>query len=275
MLAPVESYSASIASVATETRRRIGMIVAAVGLLLAAWPSGSLLVVLLGLTLAGAVGLPLSLSASPRAASAVLPLVVLAVVAIGAWAPCARATSGLAARDRTHDGGVIVTREAARLTVGGQNPYAASYRRALPTSWSRVQGADGLPVANPVIDHDPYLPGSFLVEVPFLVVADMLGTGWDPRVLGWMALVLVVMLLAVRPGPAWIRIATVTTSANAFTLTYLAWGTNDALAACSFLLALLLAEGRPGSPARPGWAGIALALAVSCKFLFLVAFRRW
>ena len=251
--------------------RAVGMATVIVGLCLAVWPAAPLWVLLAGLSSALAVGLPLLLASSARWASAALPLAVIVVIALGAWAPYARATGSGSARDRTHDGGVLVTREAARLAVRGENPYTARYDDVLPPSWAKVQGIDGDLVANPVIEHEPYLPASFLVQVPLAEVARSLGFGWDPRIFGWLALSGTVLVLARRPDPAWRRLAAVATVANAYTFTYLAWGTNDSLAVCSFILAVLLAEDRPGSPSRPGWAGAFLAVAISCKFLFFVA----
>lgn len=248
--------------------RPVGLAVALVGLGLAAWPPASLWMVLAGVTLATAVGLPLMVAGSPRLAAVLLPLAVVAVSVLGAWAPYARATGTGDARNRTHDGGVLVTREAAAMTLRAENPYVERFDEVLPASWAQVQGAGGELVGNPVVDHDPYLPGSFLVHVPFVLVATGFGVTWDPRILGWAALVAVVVVLARRPGPAFARLGAVAAVGNAFTITYLAWGTNDAFAVCCFVLALALASGRQP---RLGWAGVALAVAISFKFLFLVA----
>ena len=244
------------------------MLAIIVGLGLAALPPAPLWVVLAGITLATAVGLPLAVASSKRAATVLLPVAVVVISVVGAWAPYARATGGGELRDRTHDGGVLVTREAASMTLRAENPYVERFDDVLPASWARVQGATGEQVGNPVADHEPYLPASFLAQVPFVVVADGFGVEWDPRILGWLALVITVVVLARRPGPAFARLGAVAAVGNAFTITYLAWGTNDAFAVCCFVLALALASGRRPNP---GWAGVALAVAISCKFLFLVA----
>jgi hypothetical protein len=235
------------------------------GLALVAWSAAPLWVLLSGLTLVFSFGLPLVLVRFPGAARALLVAAVVFVAVAGAWFPYQRATGNAVARDRTHDGGVLVTREAARMVLRGENPYVERFEDVLPTSWLEVQGSDDEIVANPVMDHQPYLPASFLVHVPFVAAADLLGITWDPRVLGWMALVVVTLALAIRAGPAWARAGAVLCVGSAFTLVYLAWGTNDSLAMCALVGALLLAE------RRPGWAGVALALAISCKFLLLVA----
>lgn len=267
---PVEPASARARAGAPERtwHRPTGLVATLVGLGLVGWSAAPLWTVLAGVTLITAVGMPLLVAPSPRAARVLLGAAVVLVVVIGAWVPYARATGSGAARDRTHDGGVIVTRQAAHLVLAGKNPYTARYERVLPPSWAEVQGAAGSQVANPVIDHQPYLPASFLVQVPFVLAADALGATWDPRVLAWAVLSATAVVVARRPGPAWARLGAVATVASAFTFTYLAWGTNDSLAACCFVLALLAADSRP---ARPGWAGVALAVAVSCKFLYLVA----
>lgn len=245
--------------------RNAGLLAVIVGLGLACVPAAPLWVVLAGLTAAISLGIPLAVAPSPTAARRLLPIALVLVAVIGAWAPYARASGGGIARDRTHDGGVTVTVEAAQMVLRGENPYTERYDDVLPTSWARVQGSDGDLVANPVIDHEPYLPLSFLVQTPFVAAGDAIGTGWDTRVLAWAALVGTVLLLARRPGPAWIRLGAVLTVANAFTITYLAWGTNDAFAACALVVAFVLARD------HPSWAGAALALAISCKFLLLVA----
>ncbi|CAN5672390.1 hypothetical protein BH10ACT1_BH10ACT1_28600 [soil metagenome] len=241
------------------------MLAVIAGLGLAAWPGGSLWVLLAGLSLALGAGLPLMLVDRPRTAGALLPLATVLVVVVGAWAPYARANGGGEARDRNHDGGVYVTREAADLVLHGEDPYTARYDDVLPGSWARVQGADGNKVANPVIDHEPYLPLSFLIHTPFVLAARMAGVTWDPRILGWLALTALAVGLARRPGAPAARLGAVLLVGNAFTMTYLAWGTNDSLAACAFVGSLVLAR------RHPGWAGAALAVAISCKFLFLVA----
>ena len=245
--------------------RTAGLLALVAGLAVACVPGASLAVLLAGASLALSVGLPLLLASRPGAARRLLPVAVALVAVLGAWAPYARADGGGIARDRTHDGGVTVTREAARMVLRGEDPYAERYADVLPASWARVQGIDGDLVPNPVIDHDPYLPLSFLVHVPLVAAADAVGGPSDPRILAWAALVVVAVALARRPGPAWTRLGAVLTLGNAFTFTYLAWGTNDALAACALLGALLLAR------RRPGWASASLALAISCKFLLLAA----
>lgn len=246
-------------------RQWIALAALVVGGLCIVLPASPLWLVLAGMTLALAVGAPLLLAEHEHVARRVLPVVVVLMPLVAGFAAHARATGSGPVRDRTHDGGVIVTREAARLTVRGQNPYTASYAADLPPSWKRVQGADGTLVANPVGAHDPYLPASFLVQVPFVVGADAAGLTWDPRILGVLALAATAAVLAHRPGPAWARVGAVLTLGSAFTVTYLAWGTNDSLAACFLVLALALAERRPRA------AGVALAVAISCKVLLLVA----
>ncbi len=245
-------------------RRHVGMATILAGTVLVGWSSAPLWVLLAGLTLAVAVGLPLALSGTRFGARVLLPIALVLVAVAGAWAPMARMAGDGPLRYRTHDGGVIVTREAARLTIGGENPYTATYGGVLPPSWAEVQAASGAQIPNPVIDHQPYLPASFLVQVPFELGSRVLGVTWDPRVLCWLALVGTALLLARRPGPAWARAGAVLTLGSAFTVTYLSWGTCDSLSVCAFVAALAWAESRPRS------AGVLLALAISCKFLFLV-----
>jgi uncharacterized membrane protein len=127
-----------------------------------------------------------------------------------------------------------------------------------------VQGNDGTKVGNPVRHHFPYLPAAAAVHVPFVVGARALGVTWDPRILGWLVLVAAVVVLARRPEPAWQRLGAIAGVGGAFSIVYLAWGTNDLFAAALVVLALCLAD------RHPGWAGATLAVALSAKVLLLV-----
>jgi len=72
------------------------------------------------------------------------------------------------------------------------------------------------------------------------------------------------VVVARRPEPAWARLGAVLGVGSAFAIIYLSWGTNDPFAAALAVLALALAD------RAPGWAGVALAVAVSAKLLLAV-----
>ena len=171
------------------------------------------------------------------------------LAALAGWA---RATGDLPARDREHDGGVIVTRAAASEIRHGRNPYTADFGPLLPESWQLVQGTGGELVENPVRDHFPYLPAAALVHVPFVVAADAVGQTWDPRILGWAAVVAAMVVVARRPEPAWARLGAVLGVGSAFAIIYLSWGTNDPFAAALAVVALTLADRAPGSASSAG-----------------------
>ncbi len=76
-------------------------------------------------------------------------------------------------------------------------------------------------------------------------------------------------MIARRPEPAWARAATVVAFGSSFVVLYGAWGTNDAAAAALVVLAAL------GARRHPGWAGAALALAVSYKAPLALAVAPW
>ena len=193
-----------------------------------------------------------------------MPVAVVVLALVAGWASYARATGDGLARDRTHDGGVLITRAAAEDLLALRNPYARDYTDELPESWLEVQGNDGEIVDNPVVDHFPYLPAAALVHVPFVAAADAGGWTWDPRIGGWLALVAAMVVLARRPDEAWRRLAAVTALGGPFAAVYLSWGTNDVLAVSLAVLALCLAE------RHPGWAGATLAVALSTKPLLAV-----
>ncbi len=240
------------------------MAVVLVGLCATVWPGSPQWVVLAGFSVAAAFGLPLLVAGSPATARRILPVAVGVVAVLAALAGWARATGDLPARDREHDGGVIVTRAAASEIRHGRNPYTADFGPLLPESWQLVQGTGGELVENPVRDHFPYLPAAALVHVPFVVAADAVGQTWDPRILGWAAVVAAMVVVARRPEPAWARLGAVLGVGSAFAIIYLSWGTNDPFAAALAVVALALAD------RAPGWAGVALAVAVSAKLLLAV-----
>ena len=245
-------------------RRTIGLAVIIGSLAVASWPAAQLWLVLAGLTVAVAVGLPLTVADVPKLARKLVPVAIVLIALLSGWAAIARASGSGSMRDRTHDGGVLVTRAAADDIAHGRNPYADDFQRVLPTSWRLVMGTDGAKVGNPVRHHFPYLPAAAIVHVPFVAAADALGTTWDPRVLGWIALVAALIVLARRPDPAWMRLGAILGVGGAFSIVYLAWGTNDLFAVSLVVLALCWAD------ERPGLAGVTLAVALSAKVLLLV-----
>jgi hypothetical protein len=165
---------------------------------------------------------------------------------------------------REHDGGVIATRAAAREVMAGRNPYTADYTGALPPWW-RTLGFTGRPTVNPLVEHFPYLPGAFLVQVPFLALGDLIGLEWDPRLLGLGLVALTAVVFARRPEAPWARAGAILTLGSAFTVAFASWGRNDAIPSTLFILACFAAS------RRPRLAGLMLGVAISFKFLFLVA----
>jgi hypothetical protein len=234
------------------------------GLLLVGLPAAPLWLVLAGAAVAASFGLPLVVADSPGIARRLVPVAVVLVAVLAGWSAYARATGNGPVRDRVHDGGVIVTRAAADDIAHGRNPYADDFTRVLPKGWLLVQGNHDDRVPNPVAHHFPYLPGAAIVQIPFVLAADALGTHWDPRILGWFVLVGAMVVLARRPEPAWVRLGAILGIGGAFTIVYLAWGTNDLFAVALAILALCWAD------RRPRLAGATLALALSAKVLLLV-----
>jgi hypothetical protein len=77
-----------------------------------------------------------------------------------------------------HDGGVIVTGKATEELLAGHNPYAVSYAGSLRGSALLI---DGTWTENPILDHYPYSPGAFLIQLPFSAVALTLGHAPETR----------------------------------------------------------------------------------------------
>lgn len=221
----------------------------------------------LALGLVTGLAVPLGLVALRPRSGAVVALAVLALVV-----PLGLRTAGLAAdtgsQESAHDGGVHVTRAAAEDLLAGRNPYAQSFADDLPASWATVHVVPGEATPNPVVDHVPYLPGAFLVAVPGVLLDRALGVGGDPRWVMGAFVVAALVALARRPEEAWARAAAVVAFGSASVVVYAAWGTNDAAAAALVVLAALGAR-------RPGWAGVALALAVAYKAPLALALVPW
>ncbi|MCB0986880.1 MAG: hypothetical protein H6519_11730 [Microthrixaceae bacterium] len=165
---------------------------------------------------------------------------------------------------RTHDGGVIATRAAARAVMDGHNPYTVDYTRDLPPWW-RTLGVNDRPSLNPLVRHYPYLPGAFLVQVPFMALSDVAGLSWDPRYIALGLLLVTAAHFAFRPEAPWARASAILTLGSAFTVAFATWGRNDAIPSTLFILACLYAS------RRPRLAALMIGVAVSFKFLFLIA----
>lgn len=243
-----------------------GVLIATVGLALygtTTTVAGSVL----ALGLVSGVAVPLWLVALRPRGMAVLVLAALALVA-----PLGLRTAELVAdtgtQESAHDGGVHVTRAAAEDLLAGRNPYAQSFADDLPVSWTTVHVVPGEATPNPVVDHLPYLPGAVLAAVPGVLLDRVAGVGGDPRWVMGACLVAALVALARRPEEAWARAAAVAAFGSASVVVYAAWGTNDAAAAALVVLAALGAR-------RPGWAGIALALAVAYKAPLALALVPW
>jgi hypothetical protein len=77
-----------------------------------------------------------------------------------------------------HDGGVIVTGRATEELLAGHNPYTVSYAGSLRGSALLIDGAW---TDNPIQDHYPYSPGTFLIQLPFTAAMLALGHAPDTR----------------------------------------------------------------------------------------------
>lgn len=250
-----------------QTRRRawllVGVISLSVGLVLRehGWWRGTSW--LLGMYLVWSVALPcLLVLFGPR--RLVVPIALVATIIPMLFALNANLTADGSDRLQIHDGGVIATQTAATLARHGHDPYEADFRAELGPLWQRLPVGNGS-IDNPLADHYPYLPLSFLVMVPLDAVAGAFGARFDPRVLYGAIVIATLIALARRcQYSPWARAAAICALGGGVTRVFLAWGTNDAAGACCFVLAVL------GARRRPRLAGALLAVAISFKFLFMV-----
>jgi hypothetical protein len=159
-----------------------------------------------------------------------------------------------------HDGGVIVTGRAVEELLAGNDPYTVSYIGDLRGSYLIV---DGLRTENPIRDHYPYSPGTFLLQLPIMAPAMALGLSSDAR---WLY-VLVYAALGVGFARWSLRergdlLVPLLLLANPLFLPFLWQGETDVLLLAGLVgLAWALARERP----LPG--ALALGLALSTKLL--------
>jgi hypothetical protein len=198
-------------------------------------------------------------------------LLLLAVVGV---APTLAVMDGYHTTGRAaygHDGGVIVTGRATEELLAGHNPYTVDYTGSLRGSPLLLDGAW---TQNPVRDHYPYSPGTFLAQLPFTVAALALGQAPDAR---W--LYLVVYLAAAIGLARWsLRqrgdlVVPLFVLANPMFLQFLWLGETDVLLVAG-LTGLAWALHRD----RPVLAGFALGAALSTKLLlapFALVFLAW
>ncbi|HVT57958.1 MAG TPA: hypothetical protein VHR45_06135 [Thermoanaerobaculia bacterium] len=157
-----------------------------------------------------------------------------------------------------HDGGVVQTEESARFLLRGVNPYAADFAA---TPLREV----GIPA---ILHHNPYLPGSFLLSVPFVGLADALKLPFDQRWI-YLAVYALGVWLAPRafrhPGAA--ELARTGFALNPLVVPYLVVGRNDIYVIGFLLFAYVcLVRGRA--------IGFCLCLAAACaikQFAWLIA----
>jgi hypothetical protein len=170
-----------------------------------------------------------------------------------------------------HDGGVIVTGRAVEELLAGHDPYTVSYVEQLRGGSLVV---DGLRTENPIRDHYPYSPATFLIQVPF--VAPLLALGFSPDA-RWLYLLVYAALglfLARRSlrerGDLLVPLLLL---ANPLFVAYLWLGETDIL-----LLAGLVGLAWALAADRPVLAALALGVALSTKLLlapFALVFLVW
>jgi hypothetical protein len=170
-----------------------------------------------------------------------------------------------------HDGGVILTGRAVEELLAGRDPYTASYAGDLGGG---VLVVDGRWTENPVEDHYPYSPGTFLLQLP--VMAPMLALGLAPDA-RWLYL-LVYVALGVGLGRFSLRargdlLVPLLLLASPLLLPFLWQGETDVLLLAGLVgLAWALARDRPVA------AALALGLGLATKLLlapFALVFAVW
>lgn len=240
-----------------------GLLVTLVGLVAAQRSTGAISG-LTALWLVHAAGLPLILAAyRPQVPRLIVGLAVIIALAYPGYHVVQRIVDRPASQLAGHDGGVWVSRAAADDVIHGRNPYAQTFDGELPAEWLRIS-TGGPEFPNPITTTYPYLPGAFLALVPTVALFPTSDLG-DPRLIMFLTLGASLFLISRDRAPAWARVAAIAASSGPIVAVHLAYGTNDTWSAALLVIAALLAE------RRPRLAATALGLAISVKFLVVLA----
>ena len=153
-----------------------------------------------------------------------------------------------------HDG-LVQNEIAVRLTLHGQNPYAADFSS---TILAQVPFKVGALMDNPALYHYVYLPFTFLLPLPMQALAEAT-LGWFDQRLLFVGLFMAVLALAASLTPAGPRrlLVTMSLGLNPLLVTYLIEGRNDVMILFWLVLATALLY-------RGHWRTSVVALALAC-----------
>lgn len=153
-----------------------------------------------------------------------------------------------------HDG-LVQNEIAVRLTLHGQNPYAADFSQ---TILAQVPFKVGTLTQNPALYHYVYLPFTFLLPLPFQALAEAT-LGWFDQRLLFVVLFMFVLALAASLTPTGSRrlLVTMALGLNPLLVTYLIEGRNDVIILFWLVLATALLH-------RGHWRGAVVAMALAC-----------
>lgn len=134
-----------------------------------------------------------------------------------------------------HDG-AIQTEEAIKYLLDGVNPYVASYS-GTPMAGFEFSIFDV--TVNPALEHNPYLPMTFLLPLPFYLILEGL-TGWfDLRFFFLLLFLAMWLILPAFAAPANRNSLLVATALNPLFVPYFVEGRNDVVTLFFIALALL------------------------------------
>jgi hypothetical protein len=125
--------------------------------------------------------------------------------------------------------GALQTELAVGYLLEAKNPYAEDYRNTALAAWDWDAAAEGV-AENPALEHNAYLPFTFVFSLPFYVISTML-VGWYDQRFVYLPLFLLTFLPlgqhAVQRGRKLSLL--ILFGLNLFVAPYTAWGGNDCL----------------------------------------------
>lgn len=169
-----------------------------------------------------------------------------------------------------HDG-AIQAEEAMRFVLAGRNPYAESYAGTPMADWAYWPG-------NPALEHLPYLPATFVLPLPLLLVVERLTGSFDIRLRNLLLFTITLLFLPQLASSKERGLAAlVAFGLNPMLVPFIAEGRNDVV-----ILAWLVAAVCAWQNGRTATAALLLALASATKqtvwfvvpFFALLAWQR-
>jgi hypothetical protein len=143
--------------------------------------------------------------------------------------------------------GALQTELAIEFLLQGKNPYVEDYRDTPLAAWAWDSAEEGT-AENPALDHNAYLPFTFLFSLPFYAILEHVAGWYDQRIVYVLLFFCTFWPLARHAAQRDTKLALlILFGLNFFSAPYTAWGGNDSLVMfCLVLSGYLLTRDRMG-----------------------------